>query len=260
MVMKSFNHRERQMLAGLYLSKFSRQGLDHLGFKSFTEAYNAIGYALDGKPSSIKNYMQEFDPLFPNGRKGWHGREVRHDRKEFFERFGRLSLEALSDLLSPLLLKASPVRRLPESLREIEALDENTLENESVSKRLITGISAERFFASAFPTLAEFSGHKLRNVSRFGCGFDFRIQPFDSDRFLAAEVKGLAGPAGEIMMTPKEHRVAEYLGERYFLCVVRNFSERPTMSIYRNPLREGLEFVRRERKQTIETWHARICA
>lgn len=61
-------------------------------------------------------------------------------------------------------------------------------------------------------------------------------------------------------MTPKEHRVAEYLGERYYLCVVHNFSEKPTLSIYRNPLKEGLEFIRRERRQTIETWHARICA
>lgn len=248
------------MLAGLFLSKFNKQGLEHLGFKSFTEAYNAIGYALDGKPSSIKNYMQEFDPLFPNGRKGWHGREVRQDRREFFETFGGLSLKELSALLSPLLLKASPARRLPESLREIEALDEKSLENESVSKRLITGIAAERYFAAVFPTLDEFVGHKLRNVTRFGCGFDFRIQPCDSERFLAAEVKGLAGSTGEIMMTPKEHRVAEYLGERYFLCVIRNFSERPTLSIFRNPLEHGLEFVRRERRQTIETWHARISA
>jgi hypothetical protein len=258
--MKSFNHRERQMLAGLFLSKFSKLGLEHLGFKSFTEAYNAIGYALDGKPSSIKNYMQEFDPLFPNGRKGWHGREVRPDRREFFETFGRLSLAELSALLSPLLLKTSPARRLPESLREIEAIDDKSLENESVSKRLITGVAAERFFAAAFPTLEEFVGHKLRNVTRFGCGFDFRIQPRDSERFLAAEVKGLAGATGEIMMTSKEHRVAEYLGERYFLCVVRNFSERPTLSIFRNPLEQGLEFVRRERRQTLETWHARISA
>jgi hypothetical protein len=257
---KAFSHRERQMLAGLFLSKFSKQGLNQLGFKSFTEAYNAIGYALDGKPNSIKNYMQEFDPLFPNGRKGWHGREVRQDRRDFFDCFGQLSLPELTQLLSPLLLKASPAHRLPQSLREIEALDENALENETVSKRLITGISAERFFAAAFPTLPEFSGHKLRNVSRFGCGFDFRIQPHGSDRFLAAEVKGMAAPAGEVMMTPKEHRVAEYLGDRYFLCVVSNFSEKPSLSIYRNPLNQGLEFVRRERRQTVETWHARICA
>jgi hypothetical protein len=258
--MNPFTHRERQMLAGLFLSKFSREGLDQLGFKSFAEAYNAIGYALGGKPSSIKNYMQEFDPLFPNGRKGWHGRELRDHCRETYERFGGVSLEDFARLLSSLLLRSPAAHRLPESLREIAVLDENALENETVSKRLITGIAAERFFAAAFPTLSEFSGHKLRNVSRFGCGFDFRIQPQDSDRFLAAEVKGLAAATGEIMMTPKEHRVAQYLGDRYFLCVVRNFSERPTLSIFRNPLREGLEFVRRDRKQTLETWHARISA
>jgi hypothetical protein len=151
-----------------------------------------------------------------------------------------------------------------EWLRVLDEIPEKpaviALENESVSKRLITGIAAERYFAAVFPTLDEFVGHKLRNVTRFGCGFDFRIQPRDSDRFLVAEVKGLAGSTGEIMMTPKEHRVAEYLGERYFLCVIRNFSERPTLSIFRNPLEHGLEFVRRERRQTIETWHARISA
>lgn len=53
------------MLAGLFLSKFDREGLKCLGFSNFSEAYNAMGYALGGKPTSIKNYMQEFDPLFP---------------------------------------------------------------------------------------------------------------------------------------------------------------------------------------------------
>ena len=258
--MKTFTHRERQMLAGLFLSKFSREGLHQLGFKSYSEAYNAIGYALGGKPSSIKNYMQEFDPLFDNGRKGWHGRELRNHCRDAYDRFGKLTLEDFSNLLSPLLLQRSAARRLPDALREIEALDENALENETLSKRLITGVAAERFFVSQFPTLEEFSGHKLRNVTRFGCGFDFRLQTPDSDRFLAAEVKGLASATGEIMMTPKEHRVAEYLGDRYYLCVVRNFSERPVMSIFRNPLEHGLEFVRRERQQTLETWHARIGA
>jgi hypothetical protein len=42
--------------------------LRNLGFETYSEAYNAMGYALGGKPASIKNYMQEFDPLFPNGR------------------------------------------------------------------------------------------------------------------------------------------------------------------------------------------------
>jgi len=258
--MNPLNHRERQMLAGLFLSKFSREGLDHLGFKTYSEAYNVIGYALGGKPGSIKNYMQEFDPLFDNGRKGWHAREMRPHCRDTHDRFGGLSLDEFAVLLAPLLLHTAATRRLPEDLREIIALNDGMLENETVSKRLITGVAAERFFISEFPSIREFAGHKLRNVTRFGCGFDFHLQSPDSVRFLAAEVKGLAAPSGEIMMTPREYRVAEYLGERYFLCVVRNFSEKPSLTIFRNPLAGILDFVRRERQQTLETWHARISA
>ncbi len=58
------------MLAGLYLSKFDALGLKRLGFKSFAEAFNVIGYAVGAPPASIKNYRDEFDPLFPNRRKG----------------------------------------------------------------------------------------------------------------------------------------------------------------------------------------------
>lgn len=62
--------RRKLILSGLYLSKFDSEGLKSLGFDSFTEAFNVIGYALGSQPASIKNYRDEFDPLFPNRRKG----------------------------------------------------------------------------------------------------------------------------------------------------------------------------------------------
>ena len=222
------------------------------------EAYNAIGYALGGKPASIKNYMQEFDPLFPNNRKGWHKREMRAHCRDAFERFGKLSLSDFSRLLSPLLLP--PMMPLPDDMDELAAIDEDNLKNESFCRRLITGAAAEGFFQSSFPKHTEFSEHALTNVTRYGCGFDFRLQPVDCRPFLAVEVKGIAGAGGEVMMTSKEHQVAEYLQDRYFLCVVRNFAERPTLSLYRNPLAQGLEFTRRERQQTTLSWHARVPA
>jgi hypothetical protein len=61
-------------------------------------------------------------------------------------------------------------------------------------------------------------------------------------------------------MTLKEHRVAGLLRDRYYLCVVSNFVERPVLSFFRNPLEEGLDFIRRERLQTVATWHARVSA
>lgn len=256
--MKAASQRERLMLAGLFLSKFSKEGLRHLGFETFAEAYNAMGYALGGKPTSIKNYIQEFDPLFPNGRKGWHGREMREHCRQAFEQFGSLSLAKFARLLTPLLVPGAEA--LPEELEEFEVFQEEKLENESFSKRLITGIAAEGFFESSFPRIADFADHALSNVTRFGCGFDFRVQAAASSPFLAVEVKGMADTAGDVMMTSKEHRVAEHLGDRYYLCVVRNFIEKPVLSLYRNPLKHGFEFTPRERSQTTITWHSRVPA
>jgi len=217
-----------------------------------------MGYALGGKPALIKNYMQEFDPLFPNSRQGWHKRQMRDHCREAYERFGLLSLPEFYRLLSPLLLNR--VKPLPDGMDELAALDEEKLENESFSKRLITGAAAEGFFESSFAKIADFTGHILTNVTRFGCGFDYRLQPANSRPFLAVEVKGIAAASGEIMMTSKEYQVAEYLGNRYFLCVVRNFTEKPVISLFQNPLDQGLGFIHRERQQTSLTWHAKIPA
>ncbi len=75
---QNFSKREKQILSGLFLAKFDSLGLNLLGFGSFTEAFNVIGFALAGKPASIKNYRDEFDPLFPdNPRSGWHKRPTR---------------------------------------------------------------------------------------------------------------------------------------------------------------------------------------
>jgi hypothetical protein len=82
--------REQLILAGLYLSKYDSLGLKKLGFDSFAEAFNAIGYAMGARPASIKNYRDEFDPLFPNRRKGWHKRPVRDYCQKVFEKGGYL--------------------------------------------------------------------------------------------------------------------------------------------------------------------------
>ena len=47
--------REKLILTGLYLSKYDSAGVRKLGFESFVEAFNVIGYALGEKPASIKN-------------------------------------------------------------------------------------------------------------------------------------------------------------------------------------------------------------
>ena len=90
---------KKLMLAGMFLSKFNRQGLEALGYRSLQEAYNSFAFAVGGKPSSVKLYMQEFDPYFPNSRKGWRNRPIRPTRQELIDEFGRLNLDEFSELL-----------------------------------------------------------------------------------------------------------------------------------------------------------------
>src|SRR6266576_404936 len=87
--------REKLILVGLYLSKYDSIGLKRLGFGSFVEAFNVIGYAMGSKPASIKNYRDEFDPLFPNRRKGWHKRKTRTYCLRVFDDYKSLDLESL---------------------------------------------------------------------------------------------------------------------------------------------------------------------
>jgi hypothetical protein len=89
--------REKLILAGLYFSKYDSVGLKKLGFGSFLEAFNVIGYALGAKPASIKNYRDEFDPLFPNRRKGWHKRPTRDYCLRVFKQYQDLTSRHLAD-------------------------------------------------------------------------------------------------------------------------------------------------------------------
>src|ERR1700688_3741000 len=91
--------REKLILVGLYLSKYDSLGLKRLGLENFTEAFNVLGFAMGSKPASIKNYRDEFDPLFPNRRKGWHKRETRAYCLRVFEEYRNLDLQSFTALI-----------------------------------------------------------------------------------------------------------------------------------------------------------------
>jgi hypothetical protein len=241
--------REKLILAGLYLSKYDAAGLMRLGFDSFQEAFNVIGFALGSKPASIKNYRDEFDPLFPNRRMGWHKRKTRDYCLAVFEHYKGLDFETFTGLV-----------------RSFFGYDEN-LESETISpkqqpdgessfaQRLITGLAAEHYFEAVHGELPEFNGYLLENTTRFGCGYDFRLRSEPSnENFLAVEVKGLKEQRGSLAMTPKEYDVASVLADRFFLFVVRNFRESPSHEIFRNPVSGGLQFRKIERVTVQVSW------
>ncbi len=162
--------REKLILAGLYLSKYDLLGLKKLGFESFVEAFNVIGYALGSKPASIKNYRDEFDPLFPNGRQGWHKRRTRDYCLTVFEEYNDLDFESFTGLVKSFFGYDESV------WSEIVPTEPQDERASAFAQRLITGLAAEQYFESVQADLPEFKGYLVENTTRFGCGYDFRLR------------------------------------------------------------------------------------
>lgn len=244
--------RDRLILAGLFLSKYDSVGLKRLGFESFTEAFNVIGYSMGAKPASIKNYRDEFDPLFPNRRKGWHKRPTRDYCLKVFKEYENTDLDTFTSLVKSFVGYDENV------LSEVETSETKDELDSSFAKRLITGLAAEQYFEAVQPKLQEFKGYALENTTRLGCGYDFRLKSETDKSFLAVEVKGLKERTGSLSLTPKEHEIAGAMANRFFLFVVKNFQESPFHEIYQNPLSGALRFSKKERLVVHVSWSASV--
>src|SRR5712671_6940496 len=132
--------REKLILTGLFLSKYDSLGLKKLGFESFKEAFNVIGYAMGSKPASIKNYRDEFDPLFPNRRKGWHKRNIRTYCLRVFDEYKDLDLESFTGLVESFVGYDENV------WSEVQRKKIPRDRQSQFAQRLITGLAAERYF------------------------------------------------------------------------------------------------------------------
>lgn len=240
--------REKLILSGLYFSEYDSLALKTLGFESFVEAFNVIGYALGSKPASVKNYRDEFDPLFPNPRKGWHKRPIRGYCLKVFEEHKDLDFESFTALIKSFFGFDENV------WSEIQLTEERQETESQFVKRLITGLAAERYFESVHASVPEFEAYAMENTTRLGCGYDFRLRAAASTDFLAVEVKGLKDRKGSLSLTPKEYEVAAALQDRFFLFVVKNFQESPFHEIFQNPLSGRLRFRRSEKVVVHVSW------
>ena len=234
------NNREKAIIIGLYLSKFDTEGLEQLGFTGFVEAYNTLGYAIGIKPASLKNYRDEFDPLFPNPRKGRRNREIREYCKVFYDTYKDWEINMFTEF----------IKRIIYSNYEIETLVEKAThqkrKDETFAKRLVTGQAAEQYFKDIYNQIPIFKDWILEDTTKLGCGFDFKLHSNSDDKFLSIEVKGLNGISGNISLTDKEFNVAKYLKEDYYLFIVKNFIEKPNHIYFKNPLNSKLVFKKIE--------------
>jgi uncharacterized protein DUF3883 len=249
-------NRDGQIICGLFLSKFDQAGLEYLGFDSFAEAYNTLGYSLRARPASIKNYRDELDPYFPNVRKGWHKRPLREHCERIADLYKDASLSQLGEIIKAFICPSSELENIPEVRRVLNTRAEDG--TSSFAKRLITGRAAEEYFAVNYRKMPEFSDLLLTDTTRWGCGFDFKLSAIASDSYCAVEVKGLRMKFGQIQFTALEYEMADALAGKYYLVLVRNFAEQPFHSIVKDPAHCDLVFKRVARKETRFSWIANV--
>lgn len=231
----AIKNRDKLIICGLFLAKFDTLAYKSLGFSSFMEAFNVLGFALQGKPSNIKNYRDEFDPYFDNARKGWQ-RDLRAYTKIIFEKYQNMEFEAFKHLVSSFLIKDYELKQ------ELSEFLDFKLET-SFIKRIATGKAAENYFLHNFKK--HFEDFNVLDVREFGCGFDFKLTL--KNHQICVEVKGLSENKGQFLLTQKKFEMADRLKEKYCLFVVKNLKEKPMESLFFDPIK-SFKFKKLEQK------------
>lgn len=247
---EKLDKRDKAILMGLFLSRYDKQALESFGFTGFRQAYNVLGLSIGFIPKSIQNYRDEFDPYFPNNRKGWRNRNLRDYCREFMDATADMSFDEFYNLIKYFL--------------DGGVIDERDIVKERrkasrgfMANRLITGKAAEEYFMMNYQRIDPFQNYVLQDTTQMGCGFDFKLSL--SEKHFYVEVKGINDKTGSILMTEKEHSVADDLRELYCLFVVSNFRDTPEHHLFFNPLYVSqLEFKCQEQQVTRISYSAKM--
>ena len=73
------------MLAGYYLSRFDEIAYKRFPFSTQSEVHSFLAERIGVPASSLKLWRDEFDPIHPNSRKGWHKRKMAPSRVRMSE-------------------------------------------------------------------------------------------------------------------------------------------------------------------------------
>jgi hypothetical protein len=216
-----------------YLARFDLAAVKNLGYKNWQAAYKDIGEKLGCKPSSINNWRDEFDPLFPH-RAGWYQRPMSPSRVGVAQALDHLDERQIrrivQDILSGVIAETHDEAQILLSTATEDAVNKSAA---AFAPRGVTGNAAEEFFRNFFEGHRKPIDGMLHDCRELGTGYDFKIETSTSIAFV--EVKGLAGSNGGVLFTDKEWSVAQSEGDNYYLCLVTNVADRPTLKIIQNP-------------------------
>lgn len=219
------------MVCGYYLSRCDDEAYRKLGYPTQQATHEALGRILGVPAESIKNWRDEFDPIHPNSRQGWHRREMYPSRRRTVEAFGDMTITELSRLIQHLM--ASPWGSQADLIVAAVTEGDNEGDGGGFGLRGPTGAAAEEAFRRYHFSTGQPIAGTLVDRRLDQCGYDFEVH--SNTDIVMIEVKGLVGSTGGITFTDREWSTARERGDAYFLALVRNVSDEPQVALIRNP-------------------------
>lgn len=215
-----------------YLSRFNNEALANLGYTTWKAAFTDIGQRLQVNSHSVKNWRDEFDPLFGH-RAGWYQRPMTPSRVKIAQALEDLDEIQVRGIVKDIL--SGKLSTDPEEEEQLLAIvtDDKTPSTKRFVPRGLTGRAAEEFFMNHHALTREPGEGELIDCRDLGCGYDFRISSSEKETYI--EVKGLADIPGGVLFTDKEWRTAKEKADSYILCIVRNIPKNPTIHFITDP-------------------------
>ncbi|MFN1215641.1 protein NO VEIN domain-containing protein [Chryseobacterium kwangjuense] len=225
------------LYTALYLAKFNEEAYLNLGFGNQIETHKRIGAILNVKPATIKNWRDEFDPLFGH-RAGWYQRGLSISRIRVLDAIGDLNEPSLRSIVQDILNNNQAIG-LTEELEQLISIipeEKKKKQKRSYIPRNITGRKAEEIFREWFKSDQKNipQGKDFVDMRDYGCGYDFQIVVSDK-KVYAIEVKGLSEGEGGILITGKEWETASIMKMDYYLVLVSNIDKNPVITVINNP-------------------------
>ncbi|MDQ3248759.1 MAG: DUF3883 domain-containing protein, partial [Chloroflexota bacterium] len=236
-------------VVGYAMSRLDYDYLIARHFSTWGQAYAEATQALDRPPTTFKNLRDEFDPVHPNSRRGWHQRPLRLDRQKVLEELKEVSNEALLELIDRILRREDEV-----TAEAIESLAAVNRVAHNVAERLLTGRRAEEFFLRHVYELIQVEPANLIDLRQAGCGYDFSV---NNQAEWAIEIKGMKQAQGNILFTDREWMEARLRQDNYWLVVVGNIATQPSPRIIRNP-HAVLPSYSTYRQSIVVEWHSKV--
>lgn len=232
---------EKNNVLGLYVSyylaRFNEQAYTKLGYGTQNDTHFKVGKLLDVKPATIKNWRDEFDPLFGH-RAGWYQRPMSKSRLAVVNALADLDETAVFELVKDILLNASNSEDI--EMKQLKSVindaDSDTESTSIFVPRGPTGKAAEEFFIKCFNDKKTPLDGVLEDCRELGTGYDFKLSTETDFKFI--EVKGRDKDSGGILFTNKEWNMAKKHGDNYIVCIVSHVSTNPTMNFLYNPAKD----------------------